>query len=79
MIFYTGTRFANERYAAMVDLLLELRIKWDIGVIDLWNSEKMNAVGAEDYEKYMHDPVHPTAEGYRLWWTPEFREYLEKY
>ena len=48
-------------------------------MIDLWNSEKMNAVSAEDYKKYMHDPVHPAAEGYRLWWTPEFREYLEKH
>lgn len=74
--FYTGTKFDNERYKQMVELLLEIQKKWDIGVIDLWNDEEMNSIEKETYDLYMADPIHPTRAGYREWWTPKIEKYL---
>lgn len=74
--FYTGTYMKNQRYADMVDKLFTLREKWGIGIIDLWNDPDMRAVSAEDYARFMKDPVHPTREGYDLWWGPKFAAYL---
>lgn len=79
VIFYTGTRYDSKTYQAMVDGLLRIRDKWDIGVIDLWNDPDMNTVSAKDYALYMHDPVHPTQAGYLRWWTPKFERYLYDY
>lgn len=76
VIFYTGTKYDSEPYAAMVDALLRLQDKWDIGVIDLWNDPDMNAVSADDYDFYMNDSIHPTQAGYLKWWTPKFEAYL---
>ena len=76
VIFYTGTRYNSEIYSEMVNLLLEIQNKWQIGVLDLWNSEEMNAVSKEDYDYYMANGIHPNSEGYRRWWTPQFRKYL---
>lgn len=76
VLFYTGTRYESSAYAAMVEILLQLQKKWGIGIIDLWNHEKMNAVSAEDHRRYMADPIHPTKEGYLEWWTPVFESYL---
>jgi lysophospholipase L1-like esterase len=77
--FYTGTKYENKNYEMMVELLLEIQEKWDIGVIDLYNDPEMNAVSSSDYERYMDDPRHPTRVGYEEWWTPKFKEHLEKY
>ena len=76
VIFYTGTKYNSDHYAKMVELLLEIQKKWDIGVIDLWNNESMNAVSPEDYKLYMVNGIHPSKAGYREWWTPVFEEYL---
>lgn len=76
VIFYTGTKYDNEHYAKMVDLLLEIKDKWDIGVIDLWNDDDMNKVSDDDYKLYMVNKIHPSRAGYRDWWTPKFEEYL---
>lgn len=76
VVFYTGTKYNSEPYGQMVDLLLKIQKKWNIGVLDLWNSEEMNAVSADDYKYYMHNGIHPNYEGYRRWWTPQFRKYL---
>lgn len=78
VVFYTGTKYDSELYGRMVDLLLEIQKKHNIGVLDLWNSEEMNAVSADDYKYYMHNGIHPNYEGYRRWWTPQFRKYLAK-
>lgn len=78
VVFYTGTKYDSENYQKMVDVLLKLREKWNIGVIDLWNNEEMNSVSDEDYKLYMNDDIHPTRKGYKEWWTPVFREYLQK-
>ena len=60
----------------MVELLLEIQDKWDIGVIDLWNDPDMNTVSDSDYKLYMVNGIHPSRTGYRDWWTPKFEEYL---
>ncbi len=74
VVFYTGTKYRSPEYAAMVYRLLELREKWGIGVIDLWNDEEMNAVSRDDYKLYMNDPIHPTMAGYSRWWLPKLRQ-----
>lgn len=79
VIFYTGTQYDSEAYGKMVDLLLEIQKKWDIGVIDLWNNEEMNAVSETDYKLYMVNAIHPSKAGYRDWWTPVMEEYLYNY
>lgn len=77
VLFFTGTYFDSINYQAMVDRLYELRKKWDIGIIDLWNNEEMRNVSKEDYAVYMADPVHPTRAGYEKWWLPQFEKELE--
>ena len=77
LFVYTGTKFENEGYQALVDALPAFAEKWDACVIDLWNDPEMNAVSASDYNYYMADPIHPTQAGYLLWWTPKFREALK--
>ncbi len=79
VIFFTNTRYDSPRYAAMVDLLLEIQQKWGIGVIDLWNNPAMNAVSSADRAVYMTDDVHPSSAGYRQWWTPVMEQYLIEY
>lgn len=78
VIFYTGTKYDSPEYAAMVKRLGELREKWDIEIIDLWNDGEMNSVSPEDYELYMANPIHPTLAGYGKWWLPKFEEKLEE-
>jgi len=69
--FYTGTYCEKEHYDEMVQLLLEIQKKWDIGVIDMFNNEEMTAIyGTELYDSYMFDEVHPNRAGYVEWWTP---------
>ena len=63
----------------MVDRLLALGEKWPIHVLDLWHDPAMLAVSPEDYARYMHDPIHPTREGYVSWWTPRFETFLTHY
>lgn len=79
VVFYTGTKYDSEAYGEMVKLLLEIQQKWDIGVINLWNSDEMNRVNEVDYALYMADGIHPTQAGYLLWWTPQFERYLIEY
>ncbi|MCR4748196.1 MAG: SGNH/GDSL hydrolase family protein [Lachnospiraceae bacterium] len=68
--FYTGTRYESDHYAKMVKLLIMIAEKWSIKVINLWDEPFFNDVSEDDYKRYMSDPIHPTIEGYREWWTP---------
>lgn len=68
--FYTGTKYDSKAYAGMVSLLKEITSKWNIRIINLWDEPTFNSVSEKDYKKYMSDPIHPTLEGYREWWTP---------
>jgi len=79
VMFYTGTKYDSEQYGKMVEATLKLQEKWDFGLIDLWNSEEMNAVSEEDYAKYMSDGIHPNKTGYVEWWTPQFEAEIAEY
>ena len=68
--FYTGIRYGSKHYEKMVKLLIKIADKWDISVINLWDEPSFNSVSDDDYKRYMSDPIHPTLEGYRDWWTP---------
>ena len=71
VVFFTGSRYDSKAYGAMVDRLLELQDKWDIGVLDLWSGDEFNSISDEDRKLYMNDGIHPTKAGYRDWWGPE--------
>lgn len=79
VIFYTGTYYDSAEYAAMVDRLLELQTKWDIGVIDMFHDTDLNAIDEDTYNFYMYDKIHPTKAGYLEWWTPVIENYLYNY
>ena len=80
VVFYSGSYCVKEHYAEMVDLLLQIREKWGIGVIDMFNNEEMTAVyGTELYNTYMYDEVHPYRIGYVEWWTPVIEAGLTEY
>ena len=75
--FYTGPYYDSPKYQKMVDALLQLQEKWDIGIIDFWNDEEARNMDKATYNRYMADPIHPTAAGYEEWWTPVFEQYLK--
>ena len=78
--FYSGSYCEKENYPEMVQLLLEIQKKWDIGVIDLFNNPDMTAIyGTDLYNSYMFDEVHPTRAGYVEWWTPVMNAGLIEY
>lgn len=80
VVFYSGTYCQKENYAEMVDLLLKIQEKWNIGVIDMFNNEAMTAVyGTDLYNSYMYDEVHPNRRGYVEWWTPVIEQGLRDY
>lgn len=78
IVFYTGTYFESEKYAAMVKLLYDLQKEYDFHILDLYNDEAMLSVSKEQYAQYMSDHVHPTLLGYEQWWTPKFVEFCKK-
>ena len=64
----------------MVQLLLDIQKKWNIGVIDLYNNQDMTAIyDTELYHKYMKDEIHPYRVGYVEWWTPVIEDELTNY
>lgn len=74
--FYTNPPYESKNYEAMVQQLTQIAEKWDIYVIDLWNSKTFNRISPEQYSRYMDDPIHPTRAGYLEWWLPEFERQL---
>lgn len=70
VVIYTNPQYDSEAYASMVALLPQLKEKWGVSVIDLWNDTAFNAITAEQRELYMDDAIHPTKAGYLEWWTP---------
>lgn len=79
VVFFTGSRYDSTDYDAMVNRLLELKEKWDIGVLDLWSSDAFNRISNADRKVYMDDGIHPTKAGYRDWWGPEMERQLIDY
>ena len=76
VVFYTNPRYDSENYAAMVRLLLEIKEKWGIRVIDLWSDTPFNQISEEERALYMADPIHPTQAGYWKWWLPKMEPVL---
>lgn len=77
IVFYTGTRFENERYVKMIEFLYDLQKEHSFHILDLYNDEEMLSVSEEDDKRYMSDVIHPTYMGYEEWWTPKFISFLE--
>ena len=66
-----GSRYESPAYEAMTELVPQLQEKWGIGVIDLWHNEEINDISDDLRAAYIAaDGIHPTTEGYRLWWGP---------
>lgn len=88
VVFYTGTYYESEEYQLMVDKLYELKDKWGISIVDLWNNEKLKEMCLSgETNKYMKtkfgtenepDPIHPNADGYKELWTPVFEEVFKE-
>ena len=78
VVFYTSPDYESSAYFEMVKLLNGLKAECGISVLDFYNDPEMRGVSDGDYKRFMHDPVHPTAEGYREWWTPKFLDFCEK-
>ncbi len=76
VVFYTNARYDNEAYEPLVERLLELQEKWDIGVLNLWSDDDFNTITDDERSLYMYDSVHPTKAGYREWWCPEMERQL---
>ncbi len=80
VVFYTGTYYDSPEYKTMVDRLYEIKDKWNIGIIDMYNDEELNDITDEQRELYMNDgTIHPTKAGYLEWWTPVIEEGIIKY
>ena len=79
--FYTNPPYPNGHYGKMAEMLLSLRGKWDLHILDMWNSAELRSMSDEEYEalkaKYMKDRIHPNEQGYREWWTPMFRDFID--
>lgn len=78
VVFYTNPRFDSDAYGRLVMLLEEVRQKWEISVIDMWNDEAFNDISEEQRTLYYADPIHPTRAGYLEWWTPCFERFLSE-
>lgn len=76
VVFFTGSHYDSPEYDAMVDRVLELQEKWQIGVLNLWDDASFNSISDADRALYMYDEIHPTKAGYRVWWGPELEKQL---
>ena len=62
----------------MVDLLLNLQVKWGFEVLDMWNDGGLNSINRKTRRLFMANGIHPTRAGYRDWWTPQFEYKLNE-
>jgi lysophospholipase L1-like esterase len=77
VIFYTNTCFGDKNYEVLINKLYEIKGKWNIEIIDLYNDNKLNNIPADSLRLYMlFDDVHPHKAGYKLWWTPAIEKRL---
>lgn len=79
VVFFTGSHYDSEAYDSMAARLLELKEKYGIWVLDLWDDESFNSISDEERALYMSDKIHPTKAGYRDWWGPELERQLLQY
>ena len=57
VMFYTNPQYDSDTYAKMVEALLKIQEKWQIGVIDFWNDERINSISPEKRKLYLQDPI----------------------
>lgn len=77
IIFYTNTYFGDKNYEVLISKLYEIKEKWNIEIIDLYNDKELNNISADSRRLYMlSDNVHPLKAGYKLWWTPVIEKRL---
>jgi lysophospholipase L1-like esterase len=76
VVFFTGSHYDSPQYDAMVKRLYEIKAKYGIGIIDLWNNKAFNDITEDARAVYMKDDIHPTKAGYRDWWGPEIEKQL---
>ena len=55
VVFFTGSYYDSEEYSAMVSRLEELKGKWNIGVLNLYENEEFNAISDDQRALYMND------------------------
>ena len=53
--------------------------KWQIGVIDFWNDERINSISPEKRKLYLQDPIHPMKAGYAEWLVPVMEQRIAEY
>lgn len=78
VLIFTGTRYANPRYADMVRSLHALRAEYGFAVLDLFNDADMLATPFSLVSGYMQDMVHPLPAGYAEWWLPKFEAAIKQ-
>lgn len=77
VVYFTNTFFKNDNYKELVSILHEIKIKWNIELIDLYNDPEMNEVSKEQLDLFMlKDRLHPVRAGYKSWWTPKIEKEL---
>ena len=77
IMFFAGTCSDGEQgqaYKTMVDNVIELKTKWGINVLDLYNDAELKTTTQSKYTENMIDDIHPTASGYYNLWTPKFED-----
>lgn len=79
VIFYTNSKFGHKGYEEMIDVMTDIRKKWNIGFIDMYNDTEFNDISDEQKKEYMADYIHPTRQGYIQWWAPYIEDYLITY
>lgn len=75
--FYTGGRYGEPMYEEMVEALMKVAEKWDIGIIDIFNDEAIHSISDEEKKRYYKDRVHPTRLGYSELWADKFLDYIK--
>lgn len=78
VVFFTCPRYPSAAYQKLVERLYELREKWDIEIIDLWQDTKVSEAICRSRDIYMTDDIHPTRACYKKVWTPFFRKRLRE-
>lgn len=78
IVFYTGTYFESKEYEKMIELLYELKKEYEFHILNLFYDKDMLSVSVTNYKRYMSDPIHPTLDGYKEWWTPKFVDFFTR-
>ncbi len=75
-LLYSSAYFYSPAYAREVELAAVVAARRGMRFLDLYRDAAFNDLPPALRARYMHDEIHPTAEGYEKWWTPAFEEAL---